>query len=330
MDLLADVTLWSRYTGLIVTHHRPTLYSPSSRTALAEAELEYREDHVSRSVYVSFPVAQLGAQLERELEVAGMPVKEDEKVSLAVWTTTAWTIPSNVVCAIHSALIGWHADRPASQAIAVSDSMEYTLARRVDSPTDLLIVASDRLSFLTELLSTSLEPLAHFRGSSLLATTYTDPLASSSSASASASSPATRPLIPASYVTSTTGTGLVHTAPAHGVEDWEAWRAYQLAQRSASPSSSAASLPDTLCAVDAAGRLDGPTLREMGAQEDVVERLAGKDILKDGTGEVIRLLEERGRLLQEVEVQHKFPYDWRTKKPVIYRSVGMLCSLGEE
>ncbi|GAA5999326.1 isoleucine--tRNA ligase ISM1 [Rhodotorula paludigena] len=286
--------------GLIVTHHRPTLYSPSSRTALAEAELEYREDHVSRSVYVSFPVAQLGAQLERELEVAGVAVKEDEKVSLAVWTTTAWTIPSNV-------------------AIAVSDSMEYTLARRADSPADLLIVASDRLSFLSELLSTSLEPLAHFRGSSLLATTYTDPLASSSTP-ASAYSQAIRPLIPASYVTSTTGTGLVHTAPAHGVEDWEAWRAYQLAQRSASPSASAASLPDTLCAVDAAGRLDGPTLREMGAQEDVVERLAGKDILKDGTGEVIRLLEERGRLLKEVEVQHKFPYDWRTKKPVIYRA----------
>lgn len=83
--------------GLIVSHHRPTLYSPSSRTALAEAELEYREDHVSRSVYVSFPVAELGPTLERELEVAGVALGEDDKVGLAVWTTTAWTIPSNVV-----------------------------------------------------------------------------------------------------------------------------------------------------------------------------------------------------------------------------------------
>lgn len=87
--------------GLIVTHHRPTLYSPSSRTALAEAELEYREDHTSRSVYVSFPVKDVGDKLERELERAGVSLSEEEKkgLGLAVWTTTAWTVPSNVVSA---------------------------------------------------------------------------------------------------------------------------------------------------------------------------------------------------------------------------------------
>lgn len=77
--------------GLITSHHRPTLYSPSSRTALAEAELEYKDDHVSRSVYVSFPVVELG-------DLAGVHSSLREKpVSLAVWTTTAWTMPSNVV-----------------------------------------------------------------------------------------------------------------------------------------------------------------------------------------------------------------------------------------
>ncbi|BGP46250.1 isoleucine-tRNA ligase [Rhodotorula kratochvilovae] len=273
--------------GLIVTHHRPTLYSPSSRTALAEAELEYREDHVSRSVYVEFPVAELGASLERELEVAGVELAEDEKVGLAVWTTTAWTIPSNV-------------------AIAVSESLEYTLVRPASSPSSLLIVASERLPFLSELLSTPLTPLASFSGSSLLSTTYLDPLSSPSSPS---SRPA-RPLIPASYVTATTGTGLVHTAPAHGMEDWDAWRAYRASR----------GLPqeETLCAVDGAGRLDG-VLYDL-VEKDVADRLVGKDVLKDGTGAVIDLLQERGRLLKEVEVQHKFPYDWRTKKPVIFRA----------
>ncbi|GAA5896774.1 hypothetical protein JCM5296_002998 [Sporobolomyces johnsonii] len=273
--------------GLIVTHHRPTLYSPSSRTALAEAELEYRDDHVSRSVYVAFPVSSLGDALQTALESVGVDVK-GEKVALAVWTTTAWTLPSNV-------------------AIAVSESMEYALVRRADD-NSLLIVASERVAALEEILTTSLKPLAHFTGSSLLSTTYSCVLSSPSTAP---SSP--RPIIPASYVTATTGTGLVHTAPAHGVEDFEAWRAYQ----SSLPSSSAQQ-KDILCAVDGEGKLND-VLDEM-VSKDVADRLKGKEVLKDGTAETIKVLEERGTLLKEVEVTHKFPYDWRTKKPVIFRA----------
>jgi isoleucyl-tRNA synthetase len=82
--------------GLIVSHNRPTLYSPSSRTALAEAELEYREDHVSRSVYVAFPVSSLGEGLETAFEAMKLDLK-NEKISLAAWTTTPWTLPSNLV-----------------------------------------------------------------------------------------------------------------------------------------------------------------------------------------------------------------------------------------
>ncbi|CEQ39985.1 SPOSA6832_01558, partial [Sporobolomyces salmonicolor] len=298
--------------GLIVTHHRPTLYSPSSRTALAEAELEYRDDHVSRSVYVAFPVSSLGDALQAALESVGINVK-GEKVALAVWTTTAWTLPSNVVMS--------------AQAIAVSESMEYALVRRADD-NSLLIVASERVAALEEILSASLKPLAHFTGatfslplvlretdslgletgSSLLSTTYSCVLSSPSTAP---SSP--RPIIPASYVTATTGTGLVHTAPAHGVEDFEAWRAYQ----SSLPSSSARR-NDILCAVDGEGKLND-VLDEM-VSKDVADRLKGKDVLKDGTAETIKVLEERGTLLKEVEVTHKFPYDWRTKKPVIFRA----------
>lgn len=202
---------------------------------------------------------------------------------------------------------------PGPQAIAVSESLEYTLVRPASSPSSLLVVASDRLSFLSELLSTPLEPLARFPGSSLLSTTYTDPLSSPAPSPSRSVAPAFRQLIPASYVTSTTGTGLVHTAPAHGLEDWDAWRAYR-SSRGLPPA-------ETLCAVDAAGRLDD-TLFGM-VESGVAERLRGKDVLKEGTGEVIEVLRERGRLLREVEVQHKFPYDWRTKKPVIFRCAAL-------
>lgn len=149
--------------------------------------------------------------------------------------------------------------------------------------------------------------LTHCTGSTLLGSTYTSPLHTPGTPSAP------RPLIPASYVTSTTGTGLVHTAPAHGMEDWEAWRAFRLASRPGEP------LKDVLCAVDGAGRFSD-VLGEL-VEDDVRLRLEGKDILKEGTQSVIEVLQERGTLLKEVEVSHKFPYDWRTKKPVIFRCV---------
>ncbi|GAA5868985.1 hypothetical protein JCM8547_003242 [Rhodosporidiobolus lusitaniae] len=281
--------------GLIVTHHRPTLYSPSSRTALAEAELEYREDHVSRSVYVSFPVSSPSPALSSALSQAGV---EGEKVSLAVWTTTAWTLPSNV-------------------AVAVSETLEYDLVRRADKG-ELLVLAKERVSGLEEILGTKLETLATLPGSALLTTTYTNSLIPPSSSPSPSFTSSPRPVFPASYVTSTTGTGLVHTAPAHGVEDWEAWRSYQSSLPSSPSSSSSFSKSDVLCAVDAAGRLND--VLDQLLPPPVAERLKGKDVLKDGTAEVITILEENGRLLKEVEVQHKYPYDWRTKKPVIFRA----------
>lgn len=156
-------------------------------------------------------------------------------------------------------------------------------------------------------LRLSLGPLIRSpAGSALLATTYASPLSTSPSLSSA------RPVFPASYVTSTTGTGLVHTAPAHGMEDWDAWRAFQTLQNPSQP------LSNVLCAVDHEGNFSD-VLDEL-VDPEVKERLVGKAVLSDGTAAVIELLKERGTLLKEVEVQHKYPYDWRTKKPVIFRS----------
>ena len=90
------------FLGLIHRNHRPVYYSPSSRSALAEAELSYVDNHVSHSVYVSFPVNAPQDFWER---VPGMESSVAE-VGLLVWTTTPWTLSANMVylnlsCAKH-------------------------------------------------------------------------------------------------------------------------------------------------------------------------------------------------------------------------------------
>jgi isoleucyl-tRNA synthetase len=80
--------------GLIYRQHKPVYYSPSSRSALAEAELEYKERHVLHSIYVLFDIDK-NARIENEF--LDNIVSTNEKVQLAVWTTTPWTLSANMV-----------------------------------------------------------------------------------------------------------------------------------------------------------------------------------------------------------------------------------------
>ena len=80
--------------GLIYRQHRPVHYSPSSRSALAEAELVYNEAHVSHSVYVSF---QLDPASEHMSDALRALIADKESVSVLVWTTTPWTLTANMV-----------------------------------------------------------------------------------------------------------------------------------------------------------------------------------------------------------------------------------------
>jgi len=131
-------------------------------------------------------------------------------------------------------------------------------------------------------------------GSSLISTTY-HPLFLPSPTSPSASFP----IIPSSQVTAASGTGLVHCAPSHGLDDY-------LSHRLLFPD-----LP-LLCPVDD----DGKFTSELG------ERFEGKSVLGEGAKEVVKWLEEDGegkRLLGVRTIKHKYPYDWKTKEPVITR-----------
>ena len=101
----------------------------------------------------------------------------------------------------------------------------------------------------------------------------------------------------ANHVTTESGTGLVHMAPVHGHEDFEAFFTAGL-------------LPEALhCAVNGEGRFD----------ESVHPGLVGKEALSEGGEEVIRMLQDSGVLLAEEKIKHRYPYDWKTKSPTIIR-----------
>lgn len=102
----------------------------------------------------------------------------------------------------------------------------------------------------------------------------------------------------------------MHCAPAHGAEDHEAYQAV-LASTSSPTVSSSNKATAPLCPIDDDGRFTA----ELG------DALQGQDILGDGLGAVIEHLKARGALVGEEVVRHKYPYDWKTKKPVIVRCV---------
>lgn len=161
------------------------------------------------------------------------------------------------------------------------------------------------------------------------------------STDSSTTPPLPRPIIKASYVTSTSGTGLVHTAPAHGVEDYEAWRDYN-SQRA--EDSSLSVLPKVPCVVDSLGQYSSLVTSILPDQPELAESLVGKSVLKEGNAEVIKFLQagvdarkERyegeemvggsSGLLVEVVEHHRVAVDWRTKKPVIFRCVDIVFSV---
>ncbi|MBD2355332.1 isoleucine--tRNA ligase [Tolypothrix sp. FACHB-123] len=251
--------------GYIYRGLKPVHWSPSSKTALAEAELEYPEGHTSRSIYAAFPVTSLS---ESAQPLLGEYLPD---LGVAVWTTTPWTIPGNL-------------------AVAVNADLNYAVVEvsRPDAETQsnfkYLIVAADLVERLTATLGVDLTVKSTFKGQELEHITYRHPLYDRESPV----------VIGGDYITTESGTGLVHTAPGHGQED------YIVGQRYGLP---------ILAPVDDNGNFT----QEAG-------EFAGLNVLGDGNQAVIDALSGAGSLLKEEPYQHKYPYDWRTKKPTIFRA----------
>uniref|UniRef100_A0A8C7PN53 Isoleucine--tRNA ligase, mitochondrial n=1 Tax=Oncorhynchus mykiss TaxID=8022 RepID=A0A8C7PN53_ONCMY len=243
--------------GLIYQDYKPVFWSPSSRTALAEAELEYNPQHVSKAIYATFALATLPPKMAEAVGELG-------SISVLVWTTQPWTIPAN-------------------QAVCFMPNAQYSVVKRRDS-SQLLLVATERVSSLATLLSTELESVGTFTGTELEGGVCQHPTIPKKEV----------PLLPANFVTMGKGTGLVHTAPAHGMEDYSVASHFKLSVE---------------CIVDEEGRfteLAGPELQSL-------------SVMGEGNDTVISMLKAVGSLVKEEECVHSYPYDWRSKEPVVIR-----------
>ncbi|KAL5514197.1 hypothetical protein ACEPAG_2285 [Sanghuangporus baumii] len=264
--------------GLIYRNYRPVHFSPSSRSALAEAELNYRDDHVSRSVYVLFNMD--ASSINSASPLAGLLKDKKQSIKLMVWTTTPWTLTANM-------------------GIAVNPEMIYSVLEMASGNT--IIVAKERLSVLSSILGETPEVFS-LKGSDLVGVYYY-PLFPDTPRSL-----APFRIIAAPHVTPDSGTGLVHCAAAHGAEDYAAFRALGLLGEHDSNT--------LVCHVDGEGCYSRGVIDVVGPQ--LGERLVGLDVLVEGTNTVVDILKEmKGVLMKEEKIKHRYPYDWKTDKPII-------------
>lgn len=247
--------------GLIIRRHKPVYWSPSSQTALAEAEVE-REEHTSTAAVVKFRIpAVIGGSTE--------------PVHAVIWTTTPWTLPAN-------------------QAIALNKNIKYVLVSSKSH--GLLIVALSRVEYLSEMLKEETKILKVLPVESLLESTY-------SGLSEFGEDALNRPFIHADFVTEEDGTGLVHCAPGHGNEDFDALQNMIRSGR-----------VKVKAPVNDKGEfseLASPTQPTL---------LAGKFVFKEGNKAVLDLLKTKNALVSSYDFRHKYPVDWRTKQPIMIRA----------
>ena len=242
--------------GYIYKGLKPIYWSPSSESALAEAEIEYR-DHTSPSIYVGFELVSEDGVVEKGTK-------------FVIWTTTPWTLPANL-------------------GIAVHPDFEY---QEVKVNGENYLLAKERVNFLAEQFGwENFELGKTVLGKELEYLLCQHPFLDRTST-----------VILADYVTLDSGTGLVHTAPGHGVDDFIVGQGkYKLG---------------VLSPVDNQGNLT----EEAG-------QFAGQFVF-DANKNIIAHLAETGALLKQENITHSYPHDWRSKKPIIFRSTPQwFCSV---
>lgn len=246
--------------GLIYRRFKPVYWSPSSGTALAEAELEYRDDHTSTAAYIKYP-------LKLHSDRPGLP----RELMAVIWTTTPWTLPAN-------------------RAIAVHDELEYVAFRH---GADTLVVAKECLGRVCEAIGMdpdAVEILHSLKGLELQGYIYHNPLRGNDGSNE-------QPIIHADFVSANSGSGLVHLAPGHGHDDYEVCKSLGL---------------EIFAPVDNRGHFTADAYPQEPA------RLQGLFAQGKGNAAVLELLGEN--VLYSHKYQHKYPYDWRTKKPILVRA----------
>ena len=241
--------------GYLYQGAKPVHWCVDCGSALAEAEVEY-EDKISAAIDVAFEVVD-NADFARR---AGLPVMS-EPVYAVIWTTTPWTLPAN-------------------QAVSVQPDFTYDLIR---TPKGVLILAHELAeAALKRYDFESMERIGQCSGSTLELLQLHHPFLER-----------TVPVICGEHVTLEAGTGLVHTAPAHGVDDYQIGLKYQLA-------------------VDNPVGDDGKFFASI--------PLVGGQSVWQGNKTVVEALAASGHLLANEKLLHSYPHCWRHKTPIIFRA----------
>ncbi len=245
--------------GHLYKGFKPVHWCLDCRSALAEAEVEY-EERVDPSVDVRFAVAEPGEWAKR----LGVAPAELQTLSAVIWTTTPWTLPAN-------------------RAVAVHPEFEYSIVESGAPGAERLLIATDLAPAVMQRAGIeSWKTLRKLKGVELENLRVKHPF-----------NPGTVPIVLGEHVTLEAGTGLVHTAPGHGLDDYIVGLKYGL--EVANPV--------------------GPDGRFLAS----VPRFAGLNVF-DANEKIIEALSEAGALLHAEKYAHSYPHCWRHKSPVIFRA----------
>lgn len=249
--------------GHLVKGYKPVYWSVVGASALAEAEVEY-QDKTSFSIDVAFPVVDENA-FTSALSGFGDEGKGEGEVSVVIWTTTPWTLPSN-------------------QAVSLSGELDYVLVQcdLNGSPCRFILAEALLESVLERWGVEEHQVLGKAKGEAFENLLLQHPFYDRQV-----------PVILGDHVTTEAGTGCVHTAPDHGMDDFLVAAKYDIG---------------TLNYID-----------DNGVFLDDVERFAGEHVYKVDE-QVVEVLEQQGHLLSCGKITHSYAHCWRTKTPLIYRA----------
>ena len=249
--------------GCVYKGLKPVYWCAHDETALAEAEIEY-SDHGCDSIYVKFPIAD-------DRGLISPHTKTLDSVYFVIWTTTAWTLPGNA-------------------AICVGTDFDYSL---IKANGECYIIATELVgATLSKAGVMGHETLAKMKGSELEGMVAKHPLYDRDSY-----------LLTGAHVTLESGTGCVHTAPGHGMEDFVVCKNYKL---------------PVVVPVDYRGYMT----HEAGKYEGLKTDRAGESIIED--------LKAGGMLLATEKIVHQYPHCWRCKTPILFRATEQwFCSVDD-
>ncbi len=247
--------------GFVYRGLKPVYWCTHDRTALAEAEVEY-ENHTSPSIYVRYRLTSDPAAIA--------PALAGKQVSTIIWTTTPWTLP-------------------ASLAVAFHPDFEY-VALEIESGEVYIVAAALAEQVISSCKLGPAKEIARFKGAVLDRATFQHPFLERSILG-----------VLATYVTADTGTGAVHTAPAHGADDFYTGQRYGL---------------DPTSRVDAGGHIHFDPDSWHQAQPPAYDGLT----VWKANPVIVAMLEERGALMGGSQLEHSYPHCWRCHHPIIFRA----------